>query len=136
MSWDLWFSNAVSYWVQILALVVSGGVLLMVGGIAPRLRLLWAQTLLVVCLLLPLISPWNRPRRVDLGAIRPAAGGSPGWWWATLPSRWNSPGSRHCSPWPQPALWRDWVGWRWAAIDCRDTRTLPNRGPMRMNSIP
>lgn len=60
MSVPIWFGNFVSDWLQIMLLVVASTALSTVFRLrAPRVLLAYWQSLLVACLLLPLLQPWK-----------------------------------------------------------------------------
>ena len=61
MNLALWMDNLGSYSIQIAFLVIVGGLLpFLVRLHLPRVMLLYWQILLLVCLLLPLVQPWNK----------------------------------------------------------------------------
>ena len=57
---SLWFGNLLDYFIQVSLLATIGGVLpLLLRVRAPGVRLLYWQSLLGVCLLLPFLQPWR-----------------------------------------------------------------------------
>ena len=57
-SW--WLGNLFDYSLQVMLLITAGGLLAEVFRLRePRIRLAYRQTLLVCCLLLPLVQPWR-----------------------------------------------------------------------------
>lgn len=62
MSPPLWFTNFLSYCLQIILLVLAGTALPALFRLrAPRVLLAYWQGLLVACLMLPLLQPWRFP---------------------------------------------------------------------------
>lgn len=71
MSASWWFGNLVAYSIQVALLVAVAGLAAAVLRLRqPRVMLAYWQAVLVACLLLPLLEPWQR---MDLG---PAGGGA------------------------------------------------------------
>ena len=57
-SW--WLGNLLDYSLQVMLLIMAGGLLAEVFRLRePRVRLAYRQTLLACCLLLPLVQPWR-----------------------------------------------------------------------------
>ena len=55
-----WLGNLFDYSLQVLLLITAGSLLAAVFRLRePRVRLAYRQTLLVCCLLLPLVQPWR-----------------------------------------------------------------------------
>lgn len=72
MSPPLWFANFLSYYLQVILLVLVGTALPALFRLrAPRVLLAYWQGLLVACLVLPLLQPWKSP-----AVPSPVAGGS------------------------------------------------------------
>ncbi|HET7842174.1 MAG TPA: hypothetical protein VFM21_11235, partial [Terriglobia bacterium] len=61
MSAALWLNNLGAYWAQVAILVVAGTALLAASRLrAPRATHAFWQALLVTCLILPWVQPWQR----------------------------------------------------------------------------
>lgn len=73
MTW----SNLVLWNVQIALLVTAAALLAAAVRLNARTRLMYWQALLAVCLLLPLLQPWQREVVVVPGASAPAAAAAP-----------------------------------------------------------
>jgi hypothetical protein len=71
MSPPLWFANLLSYYLQVMLLVLAGtGLPTLFRLRAPRVLLGYWQALLAACLLLPLLQPWKSPAMASSIAVR------------------------------------------------------------------
>jgi len=62
MSPQMWLENLAAYSLQIALLILAGSVLVYVFRLkSPGVLLVFWQTLLAVCLLLPVLQPWRQP---------------------------------------------------------------------------
>ena len=62
MTAQMWLENLAAYSLQVAVLIAAGTLLVQVVRLkVPRVLLLFWQTLLAACLLLPVIQSWHRP---------------------------------------------------------------------------